>query len=111
MKLFFYLSLVTCIVTFPSAVKAEAGWTDYSSIAELVPTSRQYYEVKLSVKQNPSGCTNNVWFYQDYSLKGSDKMFETLLEGLKSGNRVRVYVTGKCNVKGYSEFNAVGIIP
>ena len=111
MRLFYFLSLSIYIFSLPSLAKAEAGWTDYTRIAELVPTSRQYYEVKLSAKNNPSGCTNNTWFYQDYALKGSDKMFETLLEGLKSGNQVRVYVTGKCNVNGYSEFNAVGIIP
>lgn len=111
MRFFFYLSLGTSILFFPSLAKAEAGWTDYSSIEELVPTSRQYYEVKLAVKKNPSGCTDKTWFYQDYNLKESDKMFKTLLEGLKSGNHVRVYATGKCNVNGYSEFNAVGIIP
>ena len=99
------------MLALPSLAQAEAGWTDYVRIAELVPTSRHYYEVKLSVNKNPSGCNNNLWFYQDYELKGSDKMFETLLEGLKSRNQVRFYVTGKCNLNGYSEFTAVGIIP
>jgi len=110
-KLSYFLSFTIYILALPPLAKAEAGWTDYTRISELVPTSRHYYEVQLSVKKNPSGCTNNTWFYQEYELKGSDKMFETLLEGLKSGNQVRVYVTGKCNINGYSEFNAVGIIP
>lgn len=96
---------------FPSYILAEAGWTDYVKISELVPTARGYYEVKLSVKINPSGCRENIWFYQNYKRRGSDKMFETLLEGLQSGNKVRVYVTGICNVNGYSEFTAVGILP
>lgn len=110
-RFLYFLSLSINICVLPALAQAEAGWTDYVGISELVPTSRQYYEVKLAVKKNPSGCANNKWFYQDYSLKGSDKMFETLLEGLKSGKQVRVYVTGKCNLNGYSEFNTVGIIP
>ena len=99
------------IFAVPAFVLAEAGWTDYVKIAELVPTARHYYEVKLPVKKNPSGCRDTTWFYQDYSSPESDNMFKTLLEGLQSRNHVRVYVTGKCNVNGYSEFTAVGIIP
>ena len=96
---------------FPSVLHAAAGWTDYGQIAELLPTSRHYYEVKLQVDKNPSGCVKSFWFYQDYETKGADKMFDTLLKGVESGKRVRVYVTGKCNVNGYSEFTAVGIVP
>ncbi len=81
------------------------------TIAEVVPTGRHYYEVKLFLKENLSGCRNSNWFYQEYGLKGSEKMFDTILEGLLSGNKVRVYVTGKCNVNGYAEFSAVGIVP
>ena len=103
--------LIVLLLVLPSLVQAEAGWTDHMRIEELIPTSRHYYEVKLPVKKNPSGCPDNVWFYQDYGTKGSEKMFETLLAGIESGNRVRVYVTCKCNVKGYSEFTSVGIIP
>jgi hypothetical protein len=38
-------------------------------------------------------------------------MFDILLEGIKSGIRMRVYVTGVCNLNGYSEFSAVSVIP
>lgn len=91
--------------------KAGAGWTEYAPVAELVPTARHYYEVMLSVKDNPSGCKAKKWFYQDYGSPGSDKMFQTILEALKSGKWVRVHVTGKCNLNGYSEISAVGVIP
>ena len=90
---------------------ADAGWTDFVTLAELVPTARHYYEVRLLVKKNPSGCKNKSWFYQDYSSLGSDKMFITLLEGIKSEVRIRVYVTGICNISGYSEISSVSIIP
>ena len=111
MKTTVYLIGYLTLFAFPSLIQAEAGWTDYVKISELIPTSRHYYEVILPVKKNPSGCSNKTWFYQDYVTVGSDKMFETLLRGVESGSKVRVYVTGKCNVYGYSEFVSVGIIP
>lgn len=111
MKIIIYLVFGISLLALPPLVRAEAEWTDYVRIAELVATARRYYEVRLPVTENPSGCRDKTWFYQDYSLEGSDKMFETILEGLQSGKKVRVYVTGKCNVNGYSEFTAVGIVP
>jgi len=96
---------------FSHLVHADAGWTDVVTVAELVPTARHYYEVRLPVKKNPSGCRDKTWFYQDYGSPGSDQMFKTLLEGIKSGIRFRVYVTGKCNINGYSEISSVSVIP
>jgi hypothetical protein len=93
----------------PHFAQAEAGWTDYVNVAELVPTGRHYYEVRLPVRKNPSGCRDETWFYRDYSSSGSDKMFDLLLEGVKSELRVRVYVTGICNINGYSEISSVGL--
>ena len=93
----------------PGPVLAKAGWTDYVSAAELIPTSKHYYEVRLPVSDNPSGCREKNWFYQNYETLGSDKMFEVLLESIKSGIPVRVYVTGNCNLQGYAEFNSVGV--
>ncbi len=96
---------------FPvGTVQAESGWTDYVSVDELNPTGLHYYLVRLEVKQNPSGCRDKRWFCQDYNTTGSDKMFLTLLEALKVGMRVRVYVTGRCNLDGYSEFSSVSVI-
>lgn len=111
MRLSVLFQLGACIFLTPAYVSAEAGWTDYASVAELVPTSRHYYEVRLPVGKNPSGCTKTEWFYQDYGLKAADKMYDTLLHALESGKRVRVYVTGKCSIEGYADFNAVSIIP
>lgn len=90
---------------------AESGWTDVVALAELVPTARHYYEFRLPVKNNPSGCTNKTWFYQNYGSHGSDKMFSTLLEAIKTGIRLRVYVTGVCNINGYAEISSISIIP
>ena len=107
------LSLIIGVssLIFSQFVRADSGWTDYVTIAELVPTARHYYVVRLPVKENPSGCRNKTWFYQNYGSLGSDKMFQTLLEGIKHGIRLRVYVTGVCNIDGYSEFSSVSVVP
>jgi hypothetical protein len=111
MRRIFSIIISASTLLFSHFVHAEAGWTDFVNAGELVPTSRNYYEVKLLVKENPSGCSDKHWFYQDYDSPGSDNMFKTLLEGIKSGIRVRVYVTGRCNIKGYSEISSVSIAP
>ena len=69
------LSIVigVCSLFFSHSVLAESGWTDFANTAELVSTSRHYYEVRLEVKENPSGCRKIVvlsglrfpWLRQD----------------------------------------------
>ncbi|MFT5657492.1 MAG: hypothetical protein ACI9KN_000765 [Gammaproteobacteria bacterium] len=103
--------IVICSLVLSNFAQASAGWSDYVTVAELVPTARHYYEVRLPVRENPSGCKNKTWFYQDYASMGSDKIFDFFLEGIKSGIRLRVYVTGICNIKGYSEISSISVIP
>ena len=110
MKSKMYVVISFCL-WFSQYVYADSGWTDYVTVAELVPSARHYYEVRLPVKENPSGCKNKTWFYQDYDAPGADKMFLTILEGIKSNLRIRVYVTGRCNLFDYSEISSVSIIP
>ncbi|MGD8348530.1 MAG: hypothetical protein PVI79_04810 [Gammaproteobacteria bacterium] len=92
-----------------SAARAAAGWTDFVRVAELVPTSKHYYEVRLPVDNNPSGCREKTWFYQNYESPGAEQMFEVLLESLTSDIRLRVYVTGVCNLSGYAEFSSISV--
>ncbi len=109
------LTTLTALAVYPllgmSKVHADSGWTDYGTVSELVPSTRHYYQAELRVQDNPSGCKNKTRFYQDYSAMASDKMFELLLESVKSGLKVRVYVTGLCNLKGLSEISAVSVVP
>jgi hypothetical protein len=100
-----------CALSIPPAVRAEAGWTDYASVIELIPTAKHYYEVHLEVGSNPSGCRDKNWFYLNYETPGTDKMFDLFVESIKSRMRLRVYVTGVCNLNGYSEITAVGASP
>ena len=94
----------------PTAVLASAGWTDYVRVSELLPTTRHYYEVRLPVRDNPSGCREKNWFYQNYDSPGAEQMFEVLLESLSSDIRLRLYVTGVCNLNGYAEFSAISVV-
>ena len=95
---------------FSQFVHARSGWTDYVTVAELVPTARHYYEVRLPVRNNPSGCSEKAWFYQNYDSPGSEQMFNILLEGVARDIRLRVYVTGVCNINGYAEFSSISVI-
>jgi len=95
---------------FSLEAQARAGWTDAVQVAELVPTARHYYEVKLPITENPSGCREKNWFYQNYGATGSEQMFDVLLKGVTSDIRLRVYVTGLCNINGYAEFSSVNVI-
>ena len=105
-RFFLYLLLST-----PLSVIADSGWTDYATITELIPTSHHRYTVSLANSKNPGGCKNKQTFYQDYDATGANQMFDTLLQAIATGNEVRVYVTGKCELNGYSEITSVGILP
>lgn len=93
----------------PTSLMAGSGWTGFAPVAELTPTSQYRYIVRIEVSQNPSGCRNEEYFFQDYSVAGSDLMFRTLLSAVETGTQVRVYVTGKCDLDGYSEISSVSI--
>jgi len=99
------------LASLPATLLAGAGWSGYAQVAELTPTIHHRYHVRLDSAENPSGCTDKQTFYQDYAATGSEHMFQTLLEAVTSGKQVRLYVTGKCELNGYAEFSAVGIVP
>jgi len=107
---------IRCIVGFgvllfaPVTVFAVAGWTDYSAVAELTPTIHHRYLVKLQISENPSGCKNKDTFYQDYDATSSEHMFDVVLRAVTTGKKMRVYVTGKCEINGYAEISSVSIV-
>jgi len=100
-----------CLALMSTLARADAGWTDYTQVVELVPTTRHYYEIRLALRKNPSGCREDDWFYLDYDVTGSAQMFDLFVESLKKTLRLRVYVTGVCNLNGYAEISAVGASP
>lgn len=103
---------ISAALLLPAAtVAGTSGWTEYTSVAELTPSSDQSYTVRLDIAENPSGCKNKNTFYQDYSASGAEQMFSTLLEAMVNGKRVRVFVTGRCELNGYGEISSVSILP
>ncbi len=102
-------SLFLLILVYSMSAHAESGWTDFGKVIEMIPDSDFRYRVNINVKENPSGCRINDWFYQDYLSNGSDQMYTAILEALINERAIKVYVSGKCGIKGYSEITAVSI--
>jgi hypothetical protein len=98
------------ILLVPSLLLADSGWTSTGKVVEIIADSDIRFRVKLSVENNPSQCKSSKWFYRDYLSSGSQQMYSTLLEALTNNMRVKVYVNGKCGLKGYSEISAVSIL-
>ncbi|MBE9560085.1 MAG: hypothetical protein IMF15_04810 [Proteobacteria bacterium] len=104
--------LILMLLTLSSySVRATSGWTGYGHIIELVPTIHFRFKVNIDVKGNNSACKEKKWFYQDYNASGAREMYLALLEAVSSNKPVRVYVTGRCDVKEYSEISELGIRP
>ncbi|MCK5640296.1 MAG: hypothetical protein KAJ19_05845 [Gammaproteobacteria bacterium] len=89
---------------------ADAGWTSYGIVKELSLNSSQQFQVRLYISSNPTDCKNEKWFYHDYKGVSGEQMYLTFLTGLTTGRKVRVYVTGKCNLNGYSNISEMSII-
>lgn len=106
-----YFSCVGALLFIPMVVFAASGWTDHAPVVELTPTIHGRFLLELKVTKNPSGCKNKEIFYQDYGVPGSRQMFRALLEAVASEKMVRVYVTGRCELNGYSEISSVAIVP
>lgn len=105
------LIVAVCLILLSGQARAAAGWTSYGSVAELNVTTAGRFLVRIDVASNPSDCSNKKWFYRDYATTGADFMFRTLLGAVTSGKKVRVYVTGLCDINGYSEITSVSIAP
>lgn len=99
------------IISFSISAFADAGWTGYAQVTELTSTNLPYFLVTLKSSENLSGCRNKSVYYCDFTSIGSEQMFKTLLGAVTSGKMVRLYVTGNCELNGYSEISEVSIIP
>ena len=107
-RCFAYLGV---LLFMPMTAVAVSGWTDYVPVAELTPTIHGRFLAKLKVSENPSSCQNKEIFYKDNYSLGSEQMYFALLKSVESGKKVRVYVTGRCELNGYSEISSVSIVP
>lgn len=106
-----YARLLTATLLAPAVGLAASGWTSPSPVAELMATGGNGFRFELEDAKNPSGCRNKTVFFRDYDLPGTEQMYDTLLAALTTGKRVRVYVTGTCDLNGYSNISSVSITP
>ncbi len=106
-----FATYLVALLSVPMFAYAVAGWTDAVPVAELTPTIHGRFLVKLKVSENPSGCKNKEIFYRDYNIPGAAQMYDAFLKAVETGKKVRVYVTGACDLNGYSEISSVTILP
>jgi hypothetical protein len=107
-----YFFIVFALATLlPAQARAGAGWTDHVEVIELIPTGQFYYEIHLLGGDHNSGCREKDWYYLIYDAPGTDKMFDLFVDSMQSKLRLKVYVNGLCNLKGYSEVSAVSASP
>lgn len=103
--------LLTAVLFVPTMGFAASGWTTPSPVTDLTATGGNGFRFELEDAKNPSGCSNKTVFFRDYDLPGSGQMYDTLLAALTTGKRVRVYVTGTCDLNGSSNISSVSIAP
>ena len=93
-----------------AGVQADAGWTGYGYVDELRVDQFGRIEARLDLDGNPTDCRNSEWFYRG-AITGSELMYHALLEAVSTRRRVRVYVTGVCDIRDYSEISSVAVAP
>lgn len=102
--------LATLLWVFCSSVYADAGWTEKGQIQALSTTSFSRIVVLASFPDNVSDCRDKQRFYIDFGRPGSGFIHDLLLAALTSGKSIQLRVTGKCELKGMSEFSQASIL-
>lgn len=101
-------TLVFLLIAMPATADAGvAGWTDPAAVIALEAGDQGRFLVQLDVAKNASGCRDPNWFYVDYGRDGHALMYQTFLDAYIHERRLKVYVTGVCDLKGYSAVSAV----
>lgn len=101
--------VVLCLVA-AGAAQAGSGWTDSARVGEIQSDDFGRLLLRLDVGSNPSGCRESAWFIREPG-QATAQILDVLLEAVRSGRSVRVYVSGICHLKGYAEFSAVSLAP
>lgn len=89
----------------------EAGWLEPAAIKSLEASQQGRFILHLNLSKSAGGCRSADGFYADYGHDGSELMYATALEALHNQLKVQVYVTGGCDLNGYSAISAVRILP
>jgi hypothetical protein len=102
--------LVSVVLT-TNVWAGEAGWTEPVAIKSLEASQQGRFVLRLHLSKSISGCRSADSFYADYGRDGSELMYTTALEALRNHLKVQVYVTGGCDLDGYSAISSVRILP
>lgn len=97
---------------FPACVSAGvAGWTPVTRVTALEPTTHGRLLFQLRTEKSTSGCRSKDWYFVDYTGTGPRLMFHVLKDALLMEKPVKVFVTGRCDLDGYSEISAARLLP
>ena len=104
---------ICCLVmlAISTGAAAEAGWTEPARVVSLETNIFGRTLVELDLRKNPSNCKEQALFYRETTGDSSRQMLLVLLEAASQNLRVKLRVSGSCHLKGYSEYNAVALIP
>lgn len=105
------LAILILLLGLPLPGLGEAGWTEPAQIVSVESNIFGRLLVELDLRKNPSTCKEqNVFFREDIG-DNSDRMLDILLQAASNRLKVKLRVSGACHLKGYSEFNAVALVP
>ena len=90
---------------------ANSGWTSISYIDEIHATTAGRVIIHAKFKDNPSRCRKKQTFYLDYTNRGSDQAYQLLLEAAIHSQPIKLFVSGRCDIKSRHEFTSVKLIP
>ena len=103
-----FLSL---LLSIPTRAFGEAGWTEPANITSLESNIFGRILVELDLRKNPSSCKEQNRFFREDTGENSRRMLDILLQAASDRLKVRLRVSGACHLKGYTEFNAVALVP
>jgi hypothetical protein len=95
----------------PNVWAGVSGWTVPVAIVALEANQQGRFTLRLNLEKSASGCRSPDGFYADYGRAGSELMYRTTLDALLHARRVQLFVTGACDLDGYSEISSVRILP
>lgn len=105
MRILIFILLSTLL----TVAEAASGWTSYGKVIELQPDSDFRFRVLLDVKENPSRCRKPQWFFATYQASGADQIYDSLRDALVYDLHVKAFVSGVCDLKGFSEISAINV--
>jgi hypothetical protein len=103
------VALFSLLALIATTAAAKSGWTESGYLDEIEATGLGKFIVRGTLADNPSGCRNETGYYLDYSTNGAEQIYSLLLQSIATGNRVKLHVTGSCELNGLSEINSASI--